>query len=110
RLEGERNAARVEWNRRVQATGLRGVDLLARLEAAGAAGILTSYWSGGWGVDKVYEAYTDRVPMLDLSCEDYGLLFRLAENGQGPVLRVDAEAESLGGRPVFNTIAEIRGS
>jgi Zn-dependent M28 family amino/carboxypeptidase len=48
--------------------------------------------------------------VVELSCEDYGLVFRLAEHGQGPVLRVNADAESLGEIPVFNTIAEIRGT
>jgi Zn-dependent M28 family amino/carboxypeptidase len=48
--------------------------------------------------------------MLDLSCEDYGLVFRLTENNQSPVLEVEAGAEFLGEVPVFNTIAEIKGS
>jgi Zn-dependent M28 family amino/carboxypeptidase len=50
------------------------------------------------------------VPVLGVSCEDYGLLFRLAERGQGPVVRLQAESEALGEQPVFNTIAEIRGT
>jgi Iap family predicted aminopeptidase len=58
----------------------------------------------------VFNGRTERIPVVELSCEDYGLVFRLAENGQGPVLRVNADAQSLGEVPVFNTIAEIRGS
>jgi Zn-dependent M28 family amino/carboxypeptidase len=46
--------------------------------------------------------------MLDLDCEDYGLLFRLAGNGR-PMLRVDAGAEFGGDVPLFNTLAVIRG-
>ncbi|MBW3628129.1 MAG: M28 family peptidase [Gemmatimonadetes bacterium] len=110
RLQQERTAQRAAWARRVQASGLSGVALYRRLEAAGAAGFLTSSWSGGWGVDQIHRAYTESAPMLDVSCEDYGLLARLALNGQGPVLRVQAEAEFLGERPVFNTVAEIRGA
>jgi carboxypeptidase Q len=110
KMQQERAAARTAWMRRVQTTGLSAPDLVARLEEAGAAGVLTSSWTGGWGVETVYGAVTRRVPMLDLSCEDYGLLGRLAENRQGPVLRVEAQAESLGEQPVFNTIAEMRGS
>jgi hypothetical protein len=49
-------------------------------------------------------------PAVELSCEDYGLLFRLAERGQGPTVRLRAEAEELGDVDVFNTIAEIKGS
>jgi Zn-dependent M28 family amino/carboxypeptidase len=80
-----------------------------RLEQAGARGVLTSTWSQGWGVNKIFGAYTTQVPTLDVSCEDYGLLYRLAERNQGPVLQVEAQSEFLGELPVFNTIAEIRG-
>jgi hypothetical protein len=109
KMQQERTAARAAWARRIQATGLPAVDLVAALEGAGAAGILTSSWTGGWGVETVYGAASRRVPMLDLSCEDYGLLARLAENRQSPVLRVEAQSEMLGEQPVFNTLAEIRG-
>jgi carboxypeptidase Q len=110
RLQQERTGQRAAWTQRVQATGLSGLELYRQIEGAGAAGILTSSWSGGWGVDQIHMAYTESIPTLDVSCEDFGLLTRLAENGQGPVLRVNAEAEFLGEQPVFNTIAEIRGT
>ena len=58
----------------------------------GAAGIIRSQWSEGWGVNKIFGTGTERTPLLDLSCEAYGLVYRLAENGQEPVLRVDAQA------------------
>jgi hypothetical protein len=45
-----------------------------------------------------------------VSCEDYGLLYRLTERNQGPVLRLSAESEALGEIPVSNVIAEIKGS
>jgi hypothetical protein len=82
---------------------------MAVIDQAGALGILTSDWSEGWGVNKVSNTWTQRVPVLDLSCEDYGLVFRLAKNGQGPRLRLRAESQLLGERPVFNVIAELRG-
>jgi carboxypeptidase Q len=49
------------------------------------------------------------VQCIDLGCEDYGLIWRLAENGQGPVLRLDARSKFLGEVPVYNTRAELRG-
>jgi carboxypeptidase Q len=107
RMRQERDAARRAWGMRLQRLG-RGA--LAQLEQAGAAGVLTSLWSGGWGVNKVFSAATRGIPMLDVSCEDYGLLFRLAANGQGPRVRLDARAEDLGERPVFNVVAELRGT
>ena len=109
RLEAAQEAAEAAWTARLRATGLGGAELLRRLEAAGAAALLTSNWSQGWGVSKVYSAGTRTVPMINLGCEDYGLVFRLAENEQGPVLRLQAEAESLGTAPVANTIATIPG-
>lgn len=109
-MRAARTAAIAEWTARVERTGLTLRELPQRLERAGAAGVLTSLWSGGWGVDRIFGARTELVPTLDIACEDYGLLFRLAERRQGPVLRVEADAEMLGQVPVFNTIAEIRGS
>ena len=106
RMFAARDSVRSAWASRFRNTGS---DLGARLDASDAAGILTSYWSAGWGVNKVHGTDLGRVPMLDVSCEDYGLLFRLAENDQAPRIRLDADAELLGERPAFNVIAEMRG-
>lgn len=109
RLRASRNEARQAWQARTRRAG---VNLAARLEAAGAAGVLTTNWSVGWGVNKVFSAPANaqRIPMLDVSCEDYGLLFRLAENRQGPRVRLGADSEFLGERPVFNVVAELKGT
>jgi carboxypeptidase Q len=56
----------------------------------------------------IFDEYA-QIPTIDLSCEDYGLVWRLAENGQSPVLRLNAQSTFLGEVPVYNTIAEIRG-
>ena len=118
RMKSERAAAQAAWEGRVlhsaapgdttYALAARGLP--ARLEAAGAAGIVTNLWSQGWGVDRIFNARTQRAPTIQLGCEDYGLVARLAENNQGPVLRLEAEAQALGEIPVHNAIAEIRGS
>jgi carboxypeptidase Q len=107
RMRASRDTARRAWQARGQRAG---TNVNRRLEAAGAAGLLTNIWSAGWGVNKIFTANTTRTPMLSLSCEDYGLLFRLAENRQGPRIRVDADAEFLGEQPIFNVIGEIKGS
>ena len=109
-MKESRAAARNAWTERIRATGLTSRELARKLEDAGAAAILTSRWSRGWGVQKIFSSWTLKVPTLDLSCEDYGLVFRLARHRQGPVVRVDAQAEDLGEVPVFNTIAEMRGT
>ena len=108
-MQEARTAAREEWNRRIRATGLDLRDLPKRIEDAGAVGIFTSRWSQGWGVQKIFSANTVKVPTIDVSCEDYGLLFRLADNNQGPVVQVQAESQSLGSAPTFNVIGTIPG-
>ncbi len=107
RWKAARDSGRAAFQRRVQKYG-RGV--IARIESAGAAAVLSGLWSEGWGVDKIFGAATRTVPHVHLSCEDYGLVSRLAANAQGPRLRLDARAEDLGEVPVFNVVAELKGS
>jgi len=113
RMRAARTANNQAWARRLQSLGVSGPGaanrLVARLEEAGAVGILQSNWSNGWGVNKIFSTNAQRVPVYDVSCEDYGLLWRLAENNQGPVVDLMAESEALGEIPVFNVIGEIRG-
>lgn len=110
RMNQARQAAERTWNASLQATGLSNRDLPKRLEAAGALGVVTSLWSGAYGTTRVFNAYTRQVPTFELGCEDYGLVYRLAANNQGPRLRVTAEARNLGEVPVHNVIGTIPGS
>src|SRR5258708_1137033 len=116
-MKARRTAAQQVWQQRLQRTGYvtgggvaGAAGLSRRLEAAGVAGIVGSLWSQGWGVQKIFTAYTDRAPVLDIACEDYGLLYRLAENKQSPIIEVTAESQALGEVPVFNVVGEIKGS
>ena len=115
-LKARRTAAQQAWQQRVQRTGYSGTGvngaaaLSRRLEAAGAAGIIGSFWSQGWGVQKIFAAQTDRAPVIDVACEDYGLVFRLADNTEGPVIELTAESQALGEVPVFNVVAEMKGA
>jgi carboxypeptidase Q len=106
-IADERRQRQVSWSRRLQQLG---PAPHRRLEEAGALAVLTSRWSEGWGVNKIFGASTDEAVSLDISCEDYGLLHRLASNEQGPRVRISADARSLGTVPMFNVIAELRGS
>ena len=110
RMQAEREAAQEAWNQNLQRAGVSRGALATQLEAAGAAGIIQSRWSSGWGVQKVFSASTETIPTIDIGCEDYGLLSRLAENSQAPVLRVNAESQDLGTVDVWNTIGVIRGT
>ena len=111
-LVRERAALKAAWptDRRSVASGLGAKALARRLEDAGAIGVITSRWSGGWGATRVFRAQTRVVPTFELSCEDYGLVFRLTERNQGAVVRLTAESEFLGEVPVFNVLGEIKGA
>jgi hypothetical protein len=109
-LQEARSEAQDAWQARLEGGGTDARALAARLDEAGAAGVVTSRWSNGWGVQKIFSSWTSTIPTLDVSCEDYGLISRLAENGQGPVLRVDARSEDRGTVPVGNVIATIPGT
>lgn len=110
KMKDDRNDYMQGWNERIEKTGYNSRTIISALEKAGAAGILQSYWSRGFGVNKIFSARTFSIPMIDVSLEDYGLLYRLAEHGNKPVIRVNAESEDLGRVPTFNTIAEIKGT
>ncbi len=85
------------------------LSLNERLEQAGAAGIITTSAVDGWGTYTVAQTQNRVAPAITMSCEDYGLLFRLTERNQGAVLRVNTDAEALGEVPVANTIATVKG-
>ena len=97
------------YNDRVLAFGGQ-TNIQTRLKDAGALGVIGTNWSQYPGINKIFGSWRQVLPTFDLSCEDYGMVWRLAENNQGPKLRINADAELLGERPVWNTIAEIRGS
>jgi carboxypeptidase Q len=105
-LAAERSDAQAAMARRLRALGN---NYLARIDSAGASAILTSNWSQGWGVNKIFGTDATRAVSIDVSCEDYGLLYRLATNRQGPRVRINADAQAQGTAPMFNVIAELKG-
>jgi hypothetical protein len=98
------------WNDRIRRTGFKADTLPEVLEAAGAAGAFISRWSGGLGTYRVFGTRTSTMPVVDLSLEDYNLLYRFAENGDKAAIRVVTESKFLGEVPTFNTIGMIRGT
>src|SRR5690606_3579122 len=84
--------------------------IVEALEKAGDVGIVQSYWSQGFGANKIFSAYTKEIPMVDVSLEDYGMLYRMVEYDAKPKLRIVAESKDLGIVPTFNTIATIKGT
>ena len=110
KMKKERDEMNTAWRDNMKRMGYSTRTLPAALEEAGAAGIVMSYWSRGFGVNKIFGARTKKIPTVDLELEDYGMLYRLVESGQKPKIHVVAESKELGVVPTFNTIAEIKGS
>jgi carboxypeptidase Q len=115
RMDAARRQLQREWGGpNVRGTGyslaLGTGELGLRLEAAGAAGIITSRPKDQQGTFDIFETYNRRAPAIALSCEDYGLVFRTTERNRNTRVRLNLEAELLGEQPIYNTIAVIRGS
>ena len=109
-MKDMREAQTEAWRENLRKTGYTSRNLNQALEAAGAAGILQSRWSSGFGANKIFGANTEKIPVIDLSVEDYGMIYRMAVNGDQPELRVVAESKELGRVPTFNTIATLPGT
>ncbi|WP_299117660.1 M20/M25/M40 family metallo-hydrolase [uncultured Winogradskyella sp.] len=110
KMKDERDVQTKEWRANIGRSGYNTRSIIAVLEDAGAAGIVASRWSRGFGVNKIFSARTKKIPTVDLELEDYTMLYRLAESGNTPKLKIVAESKELGRVPTFNTIAEIKGS
>ncbi|CAH0268843.1 Aminopeptidase YwaD [Pedobacter sp. Bi27] len=110
KFKKEKADAAKAWIASIAKTGLTAKTLPVAIENAGAVAVVINNWSQGFGVDKIFGANTKKVPTLDLSVEDYGLVYRLALNGDKPRLKIEAESKKLGTVPTFNTLAEIKGT
>lgn len=110
KMNHERDSLTRAWSQRISKSGYNTRTLPVMLEKAGAAGIITNYWSKEYGSDKIFNAYTKTIPTVDLSLEDYGLVYRLTDNGTPVQLDIRADSKETGVQPTFNTIAQIKGS
>lgn len=110
KMKEKRAAANKAWRQNMRNTGYTSRTLPQALEEAGAVGIISSYWSKGFGVSKIFSARTKKIPTVDLEMEDYSLVYRLAARGEKPQLTIVAQSKELGEVPTFNTIAQIKGT
>ena len=109
KMKVAREAQTKTWRENMNNTGYNSQTINAALENAGAVGIVSSSWSKGFGVNKIFSAQTKKIPAIDLELEDYGMLYRMVEYGDKPQIKLVAESKELGIVPTFNTIAEIKG-
>ena len=110
KMKSDRTLQTQAWTKRIQKTGYTTRTLPVALEKAGAVGIISSLWSAGFGVNKIFSAYTKTIPSVDIALEDYGLLYRLTESNSKPLISIKTDSKETGLVPTFNTLAEIKGT
>ncbi len=109
RVNKAQQEMQLSWNNlNVAMSGGRSV--WQKLKDAGAIAVFSSQWSSYPGINKVFGSPNQTVPAFAVGCEDYGLLFRMSRAGQSPRVRAFTDSELLGERPVFNVIAELKGT
>ena len=109
-MKDKRTAQTIAWHENMRNMGYDKRSIVEVLEKAGAVGIVDSYWSQGFGVNKIFGARTKKIPTVDIELEDYTMLYRMVEHGDKPKIHVVATSKDLGTMPAFNTIAEIKGT
>ncbi len=110
KMKKDRDSLSKAFRDNMRNTGYNSRSVIEALENAGAVGIVSSYWSKAFGSNKIFSSRTVKIPTVDLELEDYTMLYRLAEYGNKPKIKVVAESKDLGVAPTFNTIAQIKGS
>lgn len=110
KMKKDRSEQTKKWRENIKQTGYTSRSIILALEAAGAIGIVSSYWSKGFGVNKIFSARTKKIPQIDMELEDYTMLYRLVEHGVKPQISIVAKSKELGRVPTFNTIGEIKGT
>lgn len=109
KMKETRSEATRKWNSNFRKMGINRRQISKILEDAGAIGLLSSNWAGGFGANRIFSTGTKTIPHLDLELEDYSMLYRMVESGAGPEIRVVSTSKDLGIVPTFNTLAEIKG-
>lgn len=109
-MKKERDSLVQAFSANIVKTGLSANSIPGKLEEAGAIGVISSFWSKEFGANKIFGARTSKVPSVDVSLEDYGLLYRLANNGITPKIKIETSSKDLGTVPSFNTVAQIKGT
>jgi len=110
KMKENRDAQTKAWRENIARSGYNSRTIGGALESAGAVGLIASNWSSGFGVNKIFSSRVKTIPTIDIELEDYGMLYRLAEYGNKPVIKVVAESKELGAMPTFNTIGTIKGT
>ena len=100
-------------SRNIRKTGYDYSEMIKAIEDAKPATIITSNWRGGFGTNTIfspgYFGISSKTPTVDISMEDFGLLFRLTESDQKPTVNINIQSKELGKVPTYNSIGRIEG-
>lgn len=105
-----RDSAQTAWNNELKKTGYNTSTLPAAIEQHGATALLSTYAADGWGAQRIFAARTTKIPNINLSLEDYAMLYRYVQRGITPKVNVQATSTHHGLVPVSNTMGMIKGS
>ena len=109
KMKAEREADTKAFKDYISSIGYDNNTLPEALEKAGAAGIAISNWTGIQSTNRIFGAKTKSIPMIDIDVEDYGMLYRLADTGKKPKIKIDVQSKVLPEAKNFNTIGIIKG-
>lgn len=98
-----------QWELSMSYTGSTRRTLPLTLEAAGAIGVIDSYWTELPGITRIFDAKSKQIPVFNIALEDYSLLYRMAERGVKPRILLQGKSKELGMAKTYNSIAEIKG-
>ncbi|WP_068598558.1 M20/M25/M40 family metallo-hydrolase [Vaginella massiliensis] len=109
RLTNEAKEAKKRHDDYLKAIGYNQAQLAEFLESKGAVGIAISNWSGIMGANRIFDAKTKKIPMIDIEFENYSMLYRLASNNKKTKIKLDVQSKDLGVAKTFNTLGYIEG-
>src|SRR5690606_27289766 len=66
KMKEARTEQTTKWTANIRNTGYTSRTLDAALEKAGAAGIIQSQWSRGFGANKIFGSRTKSIPTIDI--------------------------------------------
>ena len=83
KMKKDKIEASRKWNANYRKMGVNRRNIIKTLEEAGAAGILSSYWAGGFGADRIFGAGTKTIPNIEsnLKIESLGITIEDHDNG-----------------------------
>lgn len=110
KMKADRDQANKDFRDYMKNIGYNSNTLPEALEKAGAAAVAISNWTGVMGADRIFGAKTQNIPMIDIELEDYGMLYRLSQNGKKPKIKIETSSKFLPDLPSFNTIGMIKGT